>query len=59
LRDSAGMAIGDVYDKAGNKLGENKYGKPISEYMKNKKGSNVKKLTGYTGLGLKLSGEGK
>ena len=53
------MAIGDVYDKAGNKLGENKYGKPISEYMKNKKGSNVKKLTGYTGLGLKLSGEGK
>ena len=27
--------------------------------MKDKKGSNVHKLTGYTGLGLKLSGEGK
>ena len=27
--------------------------------MRNKKGSNVKKLTGYTGLGLKLAGDGR
>ena len=27
--------------------------------MRNKKGSNVVKLTGYTGLGLKLAGNGK
>ena len=59
LRDSAGMAIGDVYDKGAKELDKNKYGKPISQYMKDKKGSNVHKLTGYTGLGLKLSGEGK
>ena len=26
---------------------------------RNKKGSNVKKLTGYTGLGLKLAGDGR
>ena len=27
--------------------------------MRNKKGSNVKKLTGYTGLGLRLAGDGR
>ena len=27
--------------------------------MRNKKGSNVKKLTEYTGLGLKLAGDGR
>ena len=27
--------------------------------MRNKKGSNVDKLTGYTGLGLRLAGDGK
>ncbi len=27
--------------------------------MRNKKGSNVKRLTGYTGLGLKLAGDGR
>jgi len=59
LRDSAGMAIGDVYDKAGKELDKNKYGKPISQYMKDKKGSNVKRLTEMTGVGLKLSGDGK
>ena len=53
------MAIGDVYDKAGKELDKNKYGKPISQYMKDKKVSNVKRLTGMTGVGLKLSGDGK
>jgi len=59
LRDSAGSAIGDVYDRGAREIGKNKYGKPISQYMRNKRGSNVDKLTGYTGLGLKLAGDGR
>jgi len=59
LRDSAGMAIGDEYDKGQKRIGENEYGKPISEYMKNKRAGNVNKLTKLSGVGLKLSGEGK
>ena len=27
--------------------------------MRNKRGSNVEKLTGYTGLGLRMAGDGK
>ena len=53
------MAIGDVYDRGAKELDKNKYVKPISQYMRNKKGSNIKNLTGYTGLGLKLSGDGR
>jgi hypothetical protein len=59
LRESAGTAIGDVYDRGAKELDKNKYGKPISQYMRNKKGSNVKNLTGYTGLGLRLAGDGR
>jgi hypothetical protein len=59
LRESAGTAVGDVYDKGAKELGKNKYGKPISQYMRNKKGSNVYRLTGNTGLGLKMAGDGK
>ena len=58
LRGSARSAISDGYDRGAKELGKNKYGKPISQYMRNKRGSNVDKLTGYTGLGLKLSGDG-
>ena len=61
LRESARSAISDGYDRGAKELGKNKYGKPISQYMRNKRGSNVDKLTGYTGLGgLRLaSGDGK
>ena len=59
LRESAGMAISDGYDRGARELGKNKYGKPISQYMRNKRGSNVDKLTGYTGLGLRMAGEGR
>ena len=45
LRDSSGMAIGDVYDRGAKELDKNKYGKPISQYMRKKKSSNVKNLT--------------
>jgi hypothetical protein len=59
LRESAGMAISDGYDRGAREIGKNKYGKPISQYMRNKKGSNVDKLTGYTGLGLRMAGDEK
>jgi hypothetical protein len=59
LRESAGMAISDGYDRGAREIGKNKYGKPISQYMRNKRGSNVDKLTGYTGLGLRMAGDGK
>jgi len=59
LRGSAKSAISDGYDRGANELGKNKYGKPISQYMKNKRGSNTRKLSGYTGLGLKLEGDGR
>jgi len=51
LRNSAGLAITDGYNLGQKELGKYKYGKPVSQYMLNKKGSNVDKLTGYTGLG--------
>ncbi len=53
------MAIGDVYDRGAKELGKNKYGKPVSQYVKDAKGSNVKRLTGLTGLGLRVAGDGK
>ena len=59
LRESAGMAISDGYDRGAREIGKNKYGKPISQYMRNKRGSNVDKLTGYTGLGLRMAGDGR
>ena len=58
LRDSAGMAISDGYDLGSKELGKYKYGKPVSQYMKDTKGSNVKRLTGLTGLGLRVAGDG-
>ena len=59
IRDSAGMAISDAYDRGAKELGKNKYGKPVSQYMKDTKGSNVKRLTGLTGLGLRVAGDGR
>jgi len=59
LRGSAKSAISDGYDRGAKELGKNKYGKPISQYMRNKRGSNVDKLTGYTGLGLRMAGDGR
>jgi len=59
LRDSAGMAIGDVYDRGAKELGKYKYGKTVSQYMQDAKGSNVKRLTRYTGLGLRVAGDGR
>jgi len=53
------MVVGDVYDRGAKELGKHKYGKPVSQYMKDKRGSNVKRLTGLTGLGLRVAGDGK
>ena len=59
LRETTGMVVGDVYDRGAKELGKRKYGKPVSQYMKDKRGSNVKRLTGLTGLGLRVAGDGK
>jgi len=61
LRETTGMVVGDVYDRGAKELGKHKYGKPVSQYMKDAKGSNVKRLTGLTGLGLRVgtTGNGK
>jgi len=34
-------------------------GIPVSQYMKDTRVFNVKRLTGMTGVGLKVSGEGR
>ena len=53
------MVVGDVYDRGAKELGKYKYGKPVSQYMKDSKGSNVKRITGMTGVGLRVAGDGK
>ena len=58
LRKTTGNILGDVYDKGENKLGKNKYTKPISEYMRDEKTGNVNKLTKLSGVGLRLQGNG-
>lgn len=58
LRNSTGNILGDIYDKGENELGKNKYTRPISEYMKDEKTGNVKKLTKLSGVGLRLQGKG-
>jgi len=59
LRETTGMLVSDAYDRGARELGKNKYGKPLSQYMKDKRGSNVKKITGMTGVGLKVAGDGR
>ena len=59
LRETTGMLVSDAYDRGAKELGKNKYGKPVSQYMKDKRGSNVKKITGMTGVGLKVAGDGR
>ena len=54
LRETTGMLVSDAYDRGAKELGKNKYGKPLSQYMKDKRGSNVKKITGMTGVGLRV-----
>ena len=53
------MLVSDAYDRGAKELGKNKYGKPLSQYMKDKRGSNVKRITGMTGVGLKVAGDGR
>jgi hypothetical protein len=58
LRKSTGNIIGDIYDKGENELGKNRITRPISEYMKDEKTGNVKKITKLSGVGLRLHGNG-
>jgi len=36
LRKTTGNVIGDVYDRGAKELSKNKYGEPLSQYMKTK-----------------------
>lgn len=58
LRDTASNLITDGYDAGSKVAGSNKYSKPIGEYMAKHRQNNIKKLTGYTGLGLRVGGDG-
>ena len=53
------MLVNDAYDRGAKEIGKYKYGKPISQYMKDKRGSNVKRITGITGVRLRVAGDGK
>jgi hypothetical protein len=55
LRESAGTAIGDVYDKGTEMIGDTKnFGRAADVLKKGKKG-NLSKLTQMSGLGLKYT----
>ena len=58
MRKTTGNILGDIYDKSENKLSKSKYTIPISEYMKDEKTGNVDKLTKFSGVGLRLQGNG-
>lgn len=59
LRDTASNIIRDGYDATQKVTGSNKYTKPVSEHMKKNRDRDVKKITRYTGLGLRMSGRGE
>jgi hypothetical protein len=58
IRETAGTAIGDVYDKGVVKIGDTKHFSGIADALKKGKVKNVSKLTQMSGLGLRLQGEG-
>ena len=58
MKETAGSAIGQVYDKGVVKIGNTKHFSGIADVLKKGKGKNVSKLTQMSGLGLRLQGEG-
>jgi hypothetical protein len=57
LKETAGNAIGQVYDTGTNMIGNTRHLSGIADALKKSKKGNVSKLVGMSGLGLKL-GEG-
>jgi hypothetical protein len=56
LKETAGTAIGDVYDTGTEMIGNTKYLKGVADALKKGKKGNLSKLTQISGLGLKLQG---
>jgi hypothetical protein len=57
LKETAGSALGQVYDTGTNMIGNTRYLSGVADALKKGKKGNVSKLTQLSGLGLKL-GEG-
>jgi hypothetical protein len=57
LNETAGTAIGDVYDKGIEMIGNTSYLNGVADVLKKGKKVNISKLTQMSGLGLKLQGE--
>ena len=57
LKETAGSALGQVYDTGTNMIGKTKHLGSVADALKKSKKGNISKLTQLSGLGLKL-GEG-
>jgi actin-like ATPase involved in cell morphogenesis len=58
IRETAGSAIGDVYDKGTEMIGNTRHLNGVADLLKKSKIGNVSRLVGMSGLGLRLQGEG-
>jgi hypothetical protein len=58
LKETAGTALGQVYDKGVVQIGNTRHLSGVADALKKGKQNNVSKLTQLSGLGLKLQGEG-
>jgi|AntAceMinimDraft_11_1070367.scaffolds.fasta_scaffold40942_1 hypothetical protein len=58
LKETAGNAFGDVYDKGTEMIGNTRHLGGVADALKKGKKGNISKLTQLSGLGLKLQGEG-
>jgi type I site-specific restriction-modification system R (restriction) subunit len=58
LKETAGTAIGDVYDTGTEMIGNTRHLKGVADALKKGKKGNISKLTQLSGLGLKLQGDG-
>ena len=58
LKETAGTALGQVYDTGVVQIGNTRHLSGIADALKKGKKGNISKLTQLSGLGLKLQGEG-
>ena len=58
LKETAGSALGQVYDTGTNMIGNTRHLGGVADALKKGKKGNISKLTQLSGLGLKLQGEG-
>jgi hypothetical protein len=58
IKETAGTALGQVYDTGTNMIGNTNHLSGIADALKKSKKGNISKLTQLSGLGLKLQGDG-